>query len=105
MREILEKHTAGESIRPEYQIVTDGALAGVGAHSYSEGARARAFLAPRSRMILHDEQNVCLLRQCDWRVGGRRRQDQVMRETRARKKLCAGSVQSVIYVRLGPLFD
>jgi len=36
-REILENHLDGKPIRLEYQIVTDGALAGVGAHSYSQG--------------------------------------------------------------------
>jgi formate dehydrogenase len=37
VREILENHMAGIPIRDEYQIVTNGKLAGVGAHSYSEG--------------------------------------------------------------------
>merc|ERR1719408_452205 len=37
VREILEHHMAGKDIRLEYQIVTNGALAGVGAHSYSQG--------------------------------------------------------------------
>ena len=37
VREILEDMEAGREIRPEYQIVRDGRLAGVGAHSYSEG--------------------------------------------------------------------
>jgi len=37
VREILENHMAGKPIREEYQIVTDGALAGMGAHSYSKG--------------------------------------------------------------------
>jgi len=37
VREILEDHMAGKTLRSEYQIVTNGALAGVGAHSYSEG--------------------------------------------------------------------
>ena len=37
VREILENHMAGTPIRDEYQIVTNGKLAGVGAHSYSEG--------------------------------------------------------------------
>ena len=37
VREILEDHMAGRELRSEYQIVTNGALAGVGAHSYSEG--------------------------------------------------------------------
>ena len=72
MREILEKHTAGESIRPEYQIVTDGALAGVGAHSYSEGAQEPSLHRAHEWFV-----KDVLLRQCDWRVGGRRRQDQV----------------------------
>jgi formate dehydrogenase len=37
VREILENHMAGKPIRNEYQIVTDGNLAGMGAHSYSKG--------------------------------------------------------------------
>lgn len=37
VREILENMFAGRSQRMEYQIVTDGKLAGVGAHSYSAG--------------------------------------------------------------------
>lgn len=37
VREILENFFAGKEQRSEYQIVTNGALAGVGAHSYSEG--------------------------------------------------------------------
>lgn len=37
VREILENFFAGTPLRSEYQIVTDGKLAGVGAHSYSEG--------------------------------------------------------------------
>jgi len=37
VREILENMFAGRPQRMEYQIVTDGKLAGVGAHSYSEG--------------------------------------------------------------------
>lgn len=37
VREILEHNLAGKEIRSDYQIVTNGALAGVGAHSYSEG--------------------------------------------------------------------
>ena len=37
MREILENFFAMKEIRKEYQIVTNGALAGVGAHSYSKG--------------------------------------------------------------------
>merc|ERR1712176_1438141 len=37
VREILEDHMAGKEIRKEYQIVTNGDLAGVGAHSYSKG--------------------------------------------------------------------
>jgi len=37
VREILEEHMAGKEIRKEYQIVTNGDLAGVGAHSYSKG--------------------------------------------------------------------
>jgi len=36
-REILECHLAGKPIRDEYLIVEGGALAGAGAHSYSEG--------------------------------------------------------------------
>jgi len=37
VREILEHHFEGKEIRKEYQIITNGALAGVGAHSYSQG--------------------------------------------------------------------
>lgn len=37
VREILEHHLVGKEIRNEYQIVTNGELAGVGAHSYSKG--------------------------------------------------------------------
>lgn len=37
VREILEDFFDGKKSRIEYQIVTDGALAGTGAHSYSEG--------------------------------------------------------------------
>merc|ERR1712076_40449 len=37
VREILENFFAGKEQRKEYQIVTGGKLAGVGAHSYSEG--------------------------------------------------------------------
>merc|ERR550539_1334708 len=37
VREILENMFAGRPQRMEYQIVTNGKLAGVGAHSYSEG--------------------------------------------------------------------
>ena len=37
VREILEDFFAGREVRSEYQIVTDGKLAGTGAHSYSEG--------------------------------------------------------------------
>ena len=36
-REILECFFEGRPIRDEYLIVQDGALAGVGAHSYSKG--------------------------------------------------------------------
>ncbi len=36
-REILECFFAGKPLRDAYQIVTNGKLAGVGAHSYSEG--------------------------------------------------------------------
>jgi formate dehydrogenase len=36
-REILENHFAGRPQRTEYLIVDGGALAGAGAHSYSEG--------------------------------------------------------------------
>ncbi len=36
-REILECHFEGKPIREEYLIVQGGALAGAGAHSYSEG--------------------------------------------------------------------
>ena len=36
-REILEDFLAGRPIREEYLIVEGGALAGAGAHSYSEG--------------------------------------------------------------------
>ncbi len=38
VREILECFFAGEGQRTEYTIVRDGALAGTGAHSYSEGS-------------------------------------------------------------------
>ena len=38
VREILECFFAGEAQRMEYTIVKDGALAGTGAHSYSEGS-------------------------------------------------------------------
>ena len=37
VREILECFFAGKALREEYQIITNGGLAGVGAHSYSEG--------------------------------------------------------------------
>ena len=37
-REILEKLFAGEKQRDEYTIVSNGGLAGVGAHSYTEGS-------------------------------------------------------------------
>lgn len=37
VREILECHFAGKPLRPEYQIVTNGALAGTGKHSYAGG--------------------------------------------------------------------
>jgi len=37
VREILENMFAGRPQRMEYQIVTDGKLAGMGAHSYSKG--------------------------------------------------------------------
>jgi len=37
VREILEHMFEGKTIRNEYQIITNGKLAGVGAHSYSEG--------------------------------------------------------------------
>jgi len=37
VREILECYFAKKAIRNEYQVVTNGKLAGVGAHSYSEG--------------------------------------------------------------------
>ena len=37
VREILENHFAGRSLRDEYLIVEGGRLAGTGAHSYSEG--------------------------------------------------------------------
>jgi len=37
VREILDDHMAGRPIRDEYQIVTNGNLAGMGAHSYSKG--------------------------------------------------------------------
>jgi formate dehydrogenase len=37
VREILECYFEGKPIREEYQIVTNGQLAGTGAHSYSEG--------------------------------------------------------------------
>ncbi len=38
VREILECFLAGEDQRTEYTIIKDGALAGTGAHSYSEGS-------------------------------------------------------------------
>jgi len=37
VREIFECYFEGKELRKEYQIVTNGKLAGVGAHSYSEG--------------------------------------------------------------------
>ena len=37
VREILECYFAGKELRSTYQIVTNGDLAGVGAHSYSKG--------------------------------------------------------------------
>jgi len=37
VREILESYFAGKPIRDQYQVVTNGKLAGVGKHSYSEG--------------------------------------------------------------------
>ena len=37
VREILENYFEGKELRNEYQIVTNGNLAGVGAHSYSKG--------------------------------------------------------------------
>jgi formate dehydrogenase len=37
VREILEHSFEGKEIRNEYQIVTNGRLAGMGAHSYSQG--------------------------------------------------------------------
>jgi len=37
VREILENMFAGKEIRNPYQIVTNGALAGAGAHAYSKG--------------------------------------------------------------------
>merc|ERR1719183_2439918 len=37
VQEILQSYFDGKEIRNEYQIVTDGKLAGMGAHSYSEG--------------------------------------------------------------------
>ena len=37
MRETLECWFDGKPIRDEYLIMQDGKLAGVGAHSYSEG--------------------------------------------------------------------
>jgi len=37
VREVLENYFAGKEIRKEYQVVTNGKLAGVGKHSYSEG--------------------------------------------------------------------
>jgi len=37
VREVLECYFAKKPIRSEYQVVTGGKLAGVGAHSYSEG--------------------------------------------------------------------
>lgn len=36
-REILECYFDGRPIREEYLIIAGGALAGAGAHSYSEG--------------------------------------------------------------------
>ena len=38
VREILECFLEDRAIRDEYLIVKDGALAGMGAHSYSEGS-------------------------------------------------------------------
>jgi len=37
VREVLENYFDKKEIRKEYQVVTGGKLAGVGAHSYSEG--------------------------------------------------------------------
>ena len=37
VREILEDYFAGREIREPYQIVTNGKLAGAGAHAYSKG--------------------------------------------------------------------
>jgi len=37
VREILECYFEGKELRKEYQIVTNGKLAGAGAHAYSEG--------------------------------------------------------------------
>jgi formate dehydrogenase len=37
VREILENHFEGKTIRTPYQIVTNGQLAGAGAHAYSKG--------------------------------------------------------------------
>jgi formate dehydrogenase len=37
VKEILENFFDSQMDRDEYQILTDGKLAGVGAHSYSEG--------------------------------------------------------------------
>ena len=37
VREILENYFDKKEIRNDYQIVTNGNLAGVGAHSYSKG--------------------------------------------------------------------
>merc|ERR1712072_565544 len=37
VREVLENHFAGRTQRSEYTIVSNGGLAGTGAHSYSEG--------------------------------------------------------------------
>merc|ERR1712066_518345 len=37
VREILECYFAGKEIRTPYQIVTNGQLAGAGAHAYSKG--------------------------------------------------------------------
>lgn len=37
VREILENYFEGKELRKEYQIVTNGKLAGAGAHAYSEG--------------------------------------------------------------------
>ena len=37
VREILEDYFDGNEIRTPYQIVSDGKLAGAGAHAYSKG--------------------------------------------------------------------